>query len=244
MNNIITQLKKAYETINAHVIGYIRRKEIHSFINKSKTHYIIESGFNESNNIQLKVFFNNNKTKLFPFEYCKYKEKYVIFFPKNKIENKLYRVNFILDDQVIINPHFHCEELDGFFVNVLNFEEFQQEELHREIEFKRQIKYYLCYLQRKNISLLKEEEVDEEEEDDSGIKYKFGVSNHLSRRKLNSTTSSVSTMCNSIEFQSSKGLPCVTGHKLTRPKSILKMLRRQSSNNIKKVRFGKVQFSY
>ena len=109
MNNIVTQLKKAYETINAHVIGYIR---------------------------------------LFPFEYCKYKEKYVIFFPKNKIENKLYRVNFILDDQVIINPHFHCEELVGFFVNVLNFEEFQQEELHREIEFKRQIKYYLCYIQR------------------------------------------------------------------------------------------------
>ena len=148
LNNIVTQLKKAYEAINAHVIGYIRRKEIHSFINKSKTHYIIESGFNESNNIQLKVFFNNNKTKVFPFEYCKYKEKYVIFFPKNKIENKLYRVNFILDDQVIINPHFHCEELVGFFVNVLNFEEFQQEELHREIEFKRQIKYYLCYIQR------------------------------------------------------------------------------------------------
>ena len=241
LNSIITQLKSAYHRINANVIGYQKRKEIRSYLHKAKTHYIIESGLYDSGNIQLKVYFNHNKIKLFPFEYCKYKEKYVLFFPKSKIENKTYRVNFILDGQVIINPHYRCEELDGYFVNVINFEEFDQKEREKEIEFKRQIKYYVCYLERNHISLTKEKN---DIFDDCAHQFNSSDGKLMQRKGMRSIASSVNTMCNSLEYKSTKMLKKGSG--LTRPKSILKMkmFKGQSTNTIKRVSFGNVQFSY
>lgn len=247
--------------INAYVRGYLKRKEIVSYMSKIKTHYIVESGFDNSDDIQLKVFFDNNKTKIFNFEYCKHRGKKVIFFPKNKIEKKCYKVNFILNNQIIINPNFTCEELNGFYVNLINFESIQRKEFEREKEFKAQVKYYLSYLKRKNINLIKSKptlEINDYNENQSeDTPSLFGddesideiqaknLLNSTKNKYKRSTNSSMTTMCNSFEFKSSKLLPIITpSPKLTRPKSILKMLRRQSSNSIKKVSFGNVQFSY
>lgn len=247
--------------INSHVRGFLKRKEIVSYLSQLKTHYIIESGFNNSDDIQLKVFFDNNTTKIFNFEYCKQRRKKVIFFPKNKIEKKCYKVNFILNNQIIINPNFTCEELNGLYVNLINFESIQRKEFEKEKEFKGQIKYYLSYLKRKDINLIEakpnleisdynenqSEDTPSLFEDDESIDeiQTKNILNSTKNKFKRSTNSSMTTMCNSFEFKSSKLLPTINpSPKLTRPKSILKMLRRKSSNSIKKVSFGNVQFSY
>jgi hypothetical protein len=256
---LISQHIQKGTIINNYIKRYLTRKHISSYLSKKKTSYVIESSFSDKKGSpHLRVYIDQYKVLTFLFEYCSFLKKFVIYFPKNKINAKAYKVNFVSHGQIIINPNYPCIVYNNMFVNVIDFEIIKENELEYEKQFRKDIIYYLGYLQRKGIYLinLNYEEEEEEKMGESFSSADDGSSNDLkssmnggNRRFFRCVTFQrklTSPKRPGFVCSSTKDLPSVNSNNmLTRPKSILKAMRRQSTNVLnKKVSFGNVQFSY
>ena len=103
---------------------YMVRKDITKMINVSDNYvyfYVIEKLNNKSpSNIQIKIFNSNKSNVLLNFSYSKVLDIYYTLLIKPKILKKKIRVNFIINDQIIIDHRFPVDFQNGQFYNILD----------------------------------------------------------------------------------------------------------------------------
>ena len=226
IQNLLQKSNSSIIKIVSIIKSYIIRKKVQNYLSKVKTSFVITNELNMEKNMQLKVFFGNI-IKIFNFEYDSFLDKFAIYIPRNKITKKEYNINFISNGKIIIDPHYFTTEINGYFVNVINFDIIKKKELEKVKEKEQEIRFYCYYLR------------------DNGI----NIGNESGFSSLNTSVSSIrnNNMWNSHQ---DKLNIYYKNKKFYKPKSILKVSeingRRRISEkkNIKKVRFGNVEFSF
>lgn len=147
INNNIILLQK-------NIRGFLIRKKITDYISKIRTSYLIKTGIQEKiKNLQMIVFFNN-KSKIFNFTYDKFFENFILFMERTNVQKRQYKIQFICDGKVIIDPQFPTQEENGMYINIIDFRNVKEiEEKHRE-ENMSLIKNCVKFLKKKGLSVL------------------------------------------------------------------------------------------
>ena len=139
--------------------GYLVRKKITEYLSKIRTSYLIKSGIEENiKNLQMIVFFpNKNKNKIFDFYYDKFFEKFIFFMDRAKVSKQpknQYKIQFICDGRVIIDPQFPTIEDNEMYINIIDFDLVKRKENKHREENNILIKNCCKYLKENNLSVL------------------------------------------------------------------------------------------
>ena len=126
-------------TIQKNFRGYLIRKRTQEYISKTRTCYLIKSGIEENiKNLQMIVFFDNNKNKIFDFYYDEFYGRFIFFMERAKIQNTLYKIQFICDGKVILDPQFKTkEDNNGLYINIIDFDSIKKMEARQRRKSKR-----------------------------------------------------------------------------------------------------------
>ena len=140
--------------IQKNIRGYFIRKKITDYLSKIRTSYLIKSGIEENiKNLQMIVFFTN-KNKIFDFYYDKFFNKFIFFMDRTKVQKPQYKIQFICDGRVIIDPQFPTTEENGMYIYIIDFDSVKKlEAKHREVN-NVLIKNCCNYLKNNNLSVL------------------------------------------------------------------------------------------
>ena len=140
--------------IQKNIRGYFIRKKTTHYLSKIRTSYLIKSGIEENiKNLQMIVFFSN-KNKIFDFYYDKFFNKFIFFMDRTKVQKQKYKIQFICDGRVIIDPQFPTTEENGMYVNVIDFDSVKKKENKHREENNILIKDCCKYLKSKKLSVL------------------------------------------------------------------------------------------
>ena len=232
--------------------GYLIRKKVTDYLSKIRTSYLIKSGIEENiKNLQMIVFFNN-KNKIFDFYYDKFFEKFIFFMDRTKVQKHQYKIQFICDGRVIIDPQFPTTSDDnGMYINIIDFDLVKRtENKHRE-ENNILIKECCDYLKKNNLSVLPKSFVEsylksEKNKNDGNYLYE---DNELTRsvnliKKENSDSKvqrNLSNLSNSTHFEMRAIKSFKKIHKL---RGILKQSRRNMFKNNSDINQRKVSFGW
>ena len=139
--------------------GYLVRKKVTEYLSKIRTSYLIKSGIEENiKNLQMIVFFpNKNKNKIFDFYYDKFFEKFIFFMDRAKVSKQpknQYKIQFICDGRVIIDPQFPTIEDNEMYINIIDFDLVKRKENKHREENNILIKNCCKYLKENNLSVL------------------------------------------------------------------------------------------
>ena len=249
INNNIILLQKNFR-------GYLIRKKITDYISKIRTSYLIKTGIEEKiKNLQMIVFFNN-KNKIFNFTYDKFFQNFILFMDRTNVQKRQYKIQFICDGKVIIDPQFPTQEENGMYINIIDFKNVKEIEEKRREENMVLIKTCVKNLKKKGLSVLpksyiesylknerrfKDENIYSEGDDNDDDNETTRSINKLRKKKsdsdiLRNFSSSNSNLRRREKFGSFK--------KLAKIKGILKTPRRSISknnsdlNNGRRVSFG------
>ena len=147
INNNIILLQKNFR-------GYLIRKKITDYISKIRTSYLIKTGIEEKiKNLQMIVFFNN-KNKIFNFTYDKFFQNFILFMDRTNVQKRQYKIQFICDGKVIIDPQFPTQEENGMYINIIDFKNVKEIEEKRREENVVLIKTCVKNLKKKGLSVL------------------------------------------------------------------------------------------
>lgn len=125
-------LKKRIEAVNLiskNYLNHSRWLKLHFMYKKSQGCYTIFPSIKNVTNIKIKIYTNNLLTEfsIFPLIYCPYRKCYFIDIKKNKFINcKIIRFHFIINKKIIIDSHYKSKEINGIFVNEINFKEYDE----------------------------------------------------------------------------------------------------------------------
>ena len=232
--------------------GYLIRKKVTDYLSKIRTSYLIKSGIEENiKNLQMIVFFNN-KNKIFDFYYDKFFEKFIFFLDRTKVQKHQYKIQFICDGRVIIDPQFPTtSDENGMYINIIDFDLVKRtENKHRE-ENNILIKECCDYLKKNNLSVLPKSFVEsylksEKNKNDGDYLYD---DNELIRsmnliKKENSDSKvqrNLSNLSNSTHFEMRAIKSFKKIHKL---RGILKQGRRNMFKNNSDINQRKVSFGW
>ena len=140
--------------IQKNIRGYFIRKKITDYLSKIRTSYLIKSGIEENiKNLQMIVFFTN-KNKIFDFYYDKFFNKFIFFMDRTKVQKPQYKIIFICDGRVIIDPQFPTTEENGMYINIIDFDSVKKLEAKHREENNVLIKNCCNYLKNNNLSVL------------------------------------------------------------------------------------------
>ena len=139
--------------------GYIVRKKVTEYLSKIRTSCLIKSGIEENiKNLQMIVFFpNKNKNKIFDFYYDKFFEKFIFVMDRAKVSKQpkhQYKIQFICDGRVIIDPQFPTIEDNEMYINIIDFDLVKKKENKHREENNILIKNCCKYLKDNNLSVL------------------------------------------------------------------------------------------
>ncbi len=244
LNQIILKRQSAIDRIKSMLKGYILRKKTIDYIQKIKTSYIITTAIEGYDNLKMKVYFGKS-FKIFDVINDPFLNKPAIYIPRNKITKNEYQVNFISNDNIVIDPSYFTSQENGIFVNIINFERIKKEELAKAAENEREKKYILMYLRSQGIKFT-----------EKGVEYEY---DDLKSTATNSPQIDIRKRGRFGSFSMNKRSFKRFGSikvNLPKPKSILKLnatenidpgLRKRRMSgmlNIKKVSFGNVEFGY
>ena len=241
-------------TIQKNFRGYLIRKRTQEYISKTRTCYLIKSGIEENiKNLQMIVFFDNNKNKIFDFYYDEFYGRFIFFMERSKIQNTLYKIQFICDGKVILDPQFKTkEDNNGLYINIIDFDSIKKMEARQRRKNNRIIKECMSFLKRNNLSVIPKAYLEQERKNnflnddsvDSDKKDELTRSVNIScNKKTKLQKTSNKSLSNSMVFNNSEfGVK-----KLPKLKSILKMShsslkRDESFDSDKRVSFGRVQY--
>lgn len=228
------------------------RKKVTDYLSKIRTSYLIKSGIEENiKNLQMIVFFTN-KNKIFDFYYDKFFEKFIFFMDRTKVQKHQYKIQFICDGRVIIDPQFPTTEENGMYINIIDFDAVKKmEKKHRE-ENLILIKNCVNYLKKNNLSVVPKADIEaylnaERSKNDGSYLYEDEgltrsmniilnkkISNSKMQRNFSSSLSN-STQFEMRAFRSSKKLPKIKG---ILKRSRRNMVKNNSDTNNRKVSFG------
>ena len=244
LKQIILKRESAIDKIKSILKGYILRKKTIDYIQKIKTSYIITTAIEGYDNLKMKVYFGKS-FKIFDVINDPFLNKPAIYIPRNKITKNEYQVNFISNDNIVIDPSYFTSQENGIFVNIINFERIKKEELAKAAENEREKKYILMYLRSQGIKFT-----------EKGIEFEY---DDLKSTATNSPQIDIRKRGRFGSFSMNKRSFKRFGSikvNLPKPKSILKLnatenidpgLRKRRMSgmlNIKKVSFGNVEFGY
>ena len=232
--------------------GYLIRKKVTDYLSKIRTSYLIKSGIEENiKNLQMIVFFND-KNKIFDFYYDKFFEKFIFFLDRTKVQKHQYKIQFICDGRVIIDPQFPTtSDNNGMYINIIDFDLVKRmENKHRE-ENNILIKECCDYLKKNNLSVLPKSFVEsylKSEKNKNEGNYLYD-DNELTRsmnliKKENSDSKvqrNLSNLSNSTHFEMRAIKSFKKIHKL---RGILKQGRRNMFKNNSDINQRKVSFGW
>lgn len=234
--------------------GYMARKNAQFYINLTRMCFVIKSGLNEDiNDLQMEIL-TKGKKKRYDFVYDKFYKKFILFLERTHFENDIYKIQFISDGELIIDPQYETCEENGKYYNIINFGKIRKEETKHGNKNISIIKFCCGYLKEKGLSLIPPNYNPETEDihdiiDIEPVPFKLSSSTEIkiekkefakSRRKLASSTN--------IRQYNGR-----LSRRLSKPKGILKesnskLRKSQRLNNsfsVKRVRFfEEVLFSY
>ena len=201
--------------------GYLIRKKITDYISKIRTSYLIKTGIEEKiKNLQMIVFFNN-KNRIFNFTFDKFFQNFILFMERTNVQKRQYKIQFICDGKVIIDPQFPTQEENGIYINIIDFKHVKEiEEKHRE-ENMILIKNCVKYLKKKGLSVLPKSYIESYLKNEKIFKDENIYSEGDDNDDDNETTRSI--------------------NKLRKKKSdtdILRTLRSSNPNNFRRKKFG------
>ena len=245
--------------------GYLIRKKITDYLSKIRTSYLIKTGIQEKiKNLQMIVFFNN-KNKIFNFIYDNFFQNFILFMERTDVQKRQYKIQFICDGRVIIDPQFPTKEENGMYINIIDFRHVEEIEDKKREENNKLIKKCVKYLKRKELSLLSKSYIDTylkseikakesstfSESDDIEDNNSLNSLNHSAkklRKKRSDSDILRSSLSNSTHYRKRK---YGSFKKLTKIKGILKQGRRGISktnsdinNDNRRVSFGWRDESY
>ena len=133
-------------TIQRYFRFFTMRKLIKKINHREETNFSIVSSIKYVKHIDLKVYLSDNQFKIFPFEFCKLRKLFVLYIPRNICNKRVFKVNFIADGKIIIDPIYKADydvSKLGMFYNILDFnkiekfEKIQREDRERNLNFHR-----------------------------------------------------------------------------------------------------------
>ena len=211
INNIIL-LQKNFR-------GFLIRKKITDYISNIRTSYLIKTGIEEKiKNLQMIVFFNN-KNKIFNFTYDNFFQKFILFMNRTNVQKRQYKIQFICDGKVIIDPQFPTQEENGMYINIIDFKQVKEIEEKTREENMILIKNCVKNLKKKGLSVLPKSYIE------SYLKNEKRINNDniLSEDDVNYDDNEETTITN----------------KLRKKKSDTDILRNFSSSNHRSLRYRK-----
>ena len=236
--------------IQKNIRGYFVRKKTTDYLSKIRTSFLIKSGIEENiKNLQMIVFFSN-KNKIFDFYYDKFFNKFIFFMDRTKVQKQKYKIQFICDGRVIIDPQFPTTEEHGMYVNVIDFDSVKKKENKHREENNILIKDCCKYLKSKNLSVLTKSFIEsylnlEKSKSDGNYYYD---DNELTRSmnslmKKNSETIVQRNLSSSLHQKHLKMRDFKSFKKIPKLKGILKrskrnMFKNNSDTNQRRVSFG------
>jgi hypothetical protein len=168
IQNIINFRNNKINILLKNIRAFLIRKKVHDYLSKVKTCFILESNLDDKSNAYLKVYSGKNPI-IFNFTYDIFLNKNVIYIPRNKIKKSEYKVNFIKDEQVILDMNYLTREENGSYINIINFDIIKKEENKKAEKTKSLVNKLVRYLNRKNLSVIPPKVLNEfrtEEDDD------------------------------------------------------------------------------
>ena len=101
------------------------------------------------------IVFFNNKNKIFDFYYDKFFERFIFFMDRTKIQKHQYKIQFICDGRVIIDPQFPTtSDENGMYINIIDFDLVKKKENKHREENNILISECCNYLKKNNLSVL------------------------------------------------------------------------------------------
>ena len=257
-------LKKRIEAANLirkNYINYSRWLKLHIMYKQAQGCYTIFPSINNVTNINIKIYTNNllSEFSTFPLIYCPYRNCFFIDIKKNKFINcKIIRFHFIVNKRIIIDSHYKSKEINGIFVNEIDFNEYDKR-IEKNICKYNKI-HGFDYLYNNEIYLRKLSS-DSNTKDNSFSLLSYDSDDDL-YNKNNNFVKSINNFSNLINnnfqiFEEKKIRRCsidnynqsILKNKYYSIKSSDKIYIKNSHDKLfncpmKKVSFGKVQFSY
>ena len=236
--------------IQKNIRGYFIRKKITDYLSKIRTCYFIKSGIEEKiKNLQMLVLFSQ-RNKIFDFYYDNFFQKFVFFMDRTTVQKPKYKIQFICDGKVIIDPQFPTTEENGMYMNIIDFDYVKKmENKHRE-ENNILIKNCCKFLKKNNLSVLPKSFIEsylnsEKNKNDGNDFYEANEIRSMSsivKKKSDSEvkrnwSSSLNNRKFKREFKSFKKIPKIKGILKNSKRRIVKN-NSDTSPNQRRVSFG------
>ena len=219
------------------------------YISKTRTCYLIETGFTQNfKNLQMIVLFNN-KNKVFDLCHDKFFNKYILFMDRTLINKDTYKIQFINEGRIIIDSNYEAFEENGIYYNRIDFKKIRKNEEEIIKNNKNTIKSSIKVLKEKNLCVIPSKiisELSSINENGKNINLEYDSKDSIELSKLGGSTrieTPVKQLKNSLNLNSSHGFKKKKSFKI---KGILKPKfsfdRNLSKHNSLKVKFGNIEF--
>ena len=233
IKRIIFTRKNSAIKIQSFIRGYLIRQKIQNYISKTRTCYLIETGFTKKfKNLQMIVHLNN-KNKVFDLYHDKFFNKYIFFMDRTLIHKKTYKIQFINEGKIIIDSNYETYEEKGIYYNIIDFKKIKKNEEKRIKNNDIEIKSACNFLKEKNLSIYSKNTINEDEKNE-----------FKSRESLDTRIDTPNKILKNIDYSN----PILKRRKSCILKGILKTRsstdRKLRKYNSLKVTFGMAEFSY
>ena len=230
--------------------GFIIREKIQKYINKSRTCYLIKSGLNRKiKKLQMIIYFNA-RNRIYDFHYDDFYECFILFLERTKIQNYLYKIQFICDGRRILDPKFQTIDENGKFVNIIDFDLVIKKEIKQRQKNIKIIKECCDFLKYNNLSVVPKKKIKKYYYDDYEEKnHSDGDYDDNDYKKFKSNQSIINIALKNVDtsqnpFKMRRTFSSINRNdNIKRPKSILKMSQNKSKINMRRrVKFGGVMY--
>lgn len=230
--------------------GFIIREKIQKYINKSRTCYLIKSGLNRKiKKLQMIIYFNA-RNRIYDFHYDDFYECFILFLERTKIQNYLYKIQFICDGRRILDPKFQTIDENGKFVNIIDFDLVIKKEIKQRQKNIKIIKECCDFLKYNNLSVVPKKKIKKYNYDDYEEKnHSDGEYDDNDYKKFKSNQSIINIALKNVDtsqnpFKMRRTFSSINRNdNIKRPKSILKMSQNKSKINMRRrVKFGGVMY--
>ena len=132
IREIIEKRKILISKIQSHIKGFLVRKSINSLFNCEKVFfYYLSKNLQKFNNyennviseniIKCKIFNKGTQSKEINCKYCKYLKCFYLPLSSLRVIKRIYRVNFIINNNAIIDPRYEIDvDNKGNFYNLIH----------------------------------------------------------------------------------------------------------------------------
>jgi hypothetical protein len=193
INQILEERKKNAIRIQRCFKFCMKRRMIREIKEKEENNFTIACSIKHVKHLELKVYLTDNEYKIFPFHFCKLRDIFVLYIPRTICKNSVFKVNFIADGKIVIDPMYKADydiNKSGMFYNIIDFKTMEKIENNQK-EDKQRILKYLCenYKKKKADFRNSSSESDLDHSTEKNLNYfntfKSGDELELKKRKSN-----------------------------------------------------------